>query len=120
MKKFIAVLSLLLCVCLCFGAACAESTDADLKAARAYLRTMYKGATESTPADYEVVGVVNIGGVEFPITWTTDNEAVKVVPGENKMVTIDVDEKNPEEVPYVLTATLTNAARRIRVGFLPA
>lgn len=49
MKKFIAVLSLLLCVCLCFGAACAESTDADLKAARAYLRTMYKGATESTP-----------------------------------------------------------------------
>lgn len=64
--------------------------------------------------------MVNIGGVEFPITWTTDNEAVKVVPGENKMVTIDVDEKNPEEVPYVLTATLTNAARRIRVGFLPA
>ncbi len=110
MKKFIAVLSLLLCVCLCASAACAESTDADLKAARAYLRTMYKGATESTPVDYEVVGVINIGGVEFPITWTTDTDAVKVIPGENKMVTIDVDEKNPEEVPYVLTATLANAA----------
>ena len=110
MKKFIAVLSLLLCVCLCFSAACAESTDADLKAAKAYLRTMYKSATETTPADYEVVGVLNIGGVEFPVEWTTDNDTVKVVPGENKMVTIDVDEKNPEEVTYVLTGTIKNAA----------
>lgn len=118
MKKFIAVLSLLLCVCLCVTAACAESTDADLKAARAYLRTMYRSATETTPVDYEVVGVVNIGGVEFPITWTTDNEAVKVVPGDNKMVTIDVDEKNPEEVAYVLTATIANAAgETVEVSF---
>ena len=84
-----------------------EEKDTALLAARSYLRTMYKGATETTPVDYTVVGVVNIGGVEYPIQWTADSETVKIIPGEDKMVTIDVDEKNPEEVTYVLTATLT-------------
>ena len=61
-------------------------------------------------SDYEVVGVINIGGIEFPITWTADSDTIKIVPQDNKMVTIDVDEKNPEEVTYTLTATLSNAA----------
>ena len=81
--------------------------DTELAAARSYLRTMYKSATETTPVDYTVVGVINIGGEEYPIQWTADSETVKIIPGDDKMVTIDVDEKNPEEVQYVLTATLT-------------
>ena len=56
------------------------------------------------------LGVINIGGIEFPITWTADSDTIKIVPQDNKMVTIDVDEKNPEEVTYTLTATLSNAA----------
>ena len=83
-----------------------EDTVSDLVNAKNYLYTMYKDQTEATPVDYTVVGVVNIGGVLFPIEWTVDNDTVKIVPGDDKMVTIDVDDKNPEEVTYVLTATL--------------
>ena len=83
-----------------------EETVSDLVNAKNYLFTMYKDQTEATPVDYTVVGVVNIGGVLFPIEWTVDNDTVKIVPGDDKMVTIDVDDKNPEEVTYVLTATL--------------
>ena len=84
----------------------AADTVSDLVNAKNYLFTMYKDQTEATPVDYTVVGVVNIGGTLFPVEWTTDNDTVKIVPGDNKMVTIDVDDKNPEEVTYVLTATL--------------
>ena len=83
-----------------------EETVSDLVNAKNYLFTMYKDQTVSTPVDYTVVGVVNIGGVLFPIEWTVDNDTVKIIPGDDKMVTIDVDDKNPEEVTYVLTATL--------------
>ena len=121
MKKFIAlILALALCVSM-FAIAGAEATptdveysnDPDLKAARSYLFMMYKNSPETTMTDYTVVGVVNIGGVEYPIEWTADSETVKIVYGEDKMVTIDVDEQNPEEVTYVLTATLKNAAGEI-------
>ena len=84
----------------------AVDTVSDLVNAKNYLFTMYKDQTEATPVDYTVVGVVNIGGTLFPIEWTVDNDSVKIIPGDNKMVTIDIDDKNPEEVTYVLTATL--------------
>ena len=84
----------------------AVDTVSDLVNAKNYLFTMYKDQTEATPVDYTVVGVVNIGGVLFNIDWTVDQDSVKIVPGDNKMVTIDIDDKNPEEVTYVLTATL--------------
>ena len=103
MKKFLAMLMLL---AMCFScAAMAETTDEDLAAAKTYLFMMYKDLPETTMSDYEVVG-----GIEFPITWTADSDTIKIVPQDNKMVTIDVDEKNPEEVTYTLTATLSNAA----------
>lgn len=85
-------------------------TVSDLVNAKNYLFTMYKDQTEATPVDYTVVGVVNIGGVMFNIDWTVDNDSVKIVPGDSKMVTIDVDDHNPEEVTYVLTATLKDDA----------
>jgi len=112
MKKLVSILSILLVVALAMTGAMAEAPEKDegLAAARAYLRTMYKNATETTPVDYTVVGVINIDDVEYPIQWTADSETVKIIPGEDKMVTIDVDEKNPEEVTYVLTATLTGTS----------
>jgi len=68
MKKFLAMLMLL---AMCFScAAMAETTDEDLAAAKTYLFMMYKDLPETTMSDYEVVGVINIGGIEFPITWT--------------------------------------------------
>ena len=132
MKKFIAlILALALCMSM-FAIAGAEATptdatptdvavepvveysdDPDLKAARSYLFMMYKNSPETTLTDYTVVGVVNIGGVEYPIEWTADSDTVKIVYGEDKMVTVDVDEKNPEEVSYKLTATIKNAEGEI-------
>ena len=109
MKKLIALVMLLaLCCTACF--AIAETTDADLASARSYLRMMYKNSPETTMTDYDVVGVLNIGGLEFPVTWTTDSDTIKIIVNDNKTVTIDVDEKNPQELAYVLTGTIANAA----------
>ena len=109
MKKLIALVTLLaLCCTACF--AFAETADADLLAARSYLRMMYKNSPETTMTDYDVVGVLNIGGVEYPVEWSADSATVNFIVNENKTVTVDVDEKNPEEVFYVLTGTIANAA----------
>ena len=107
MKKLIALITLLaLCCTACVAFA---DADADLAAARSYLRMMYKNSPTTTMVDYEVVGVLNIGGVEYPIEWTTDSDTIKIIVNDNKTVTIDVDEKNPQEVAYVLTGTIIGA-----------
>ena len=63
MKKFLAILMLL---AMCFScAAMAETTDEDLAAAKTYLFMMYKDLPETTMSDYEVVGVINIGGIDY-------------------------------------------------------
>lgn len=106
MKKLLSlILALALCASL-FGVLAEESSP--LSDARSYLYMMYKSKPETTPTDYSVVGVLNIDGVEYPIVWTADSETVKIIPQDNKMVTIDVDEQNPEEITYVLTATITD------------
>jgi len=109
MKKFISILAVLLVLMLSVGAV-AETAQVDpaLKAARSYLNVMYKNSPETTMTDYTVVSKVLIGDVAFPIEWTADSDTIKIIPGE--LTTIDVDEKNPEEVNYVLTATMKNEA----------
>ncbi len=110
MKKLIALLALLaLCCTACIGFA-EEIADADLLAARSYLRMMYKNAPETTMVDYDVVGVLNIGGVEYPVTWTADSDTISFIVNDNKTVTVNIDERNPEELFYVLTGTISNAA----------
>ena len=111
MKKFTSILAVLLVLAISMAApAMAQSvpTDANLKAARSYLNVMYKNSPETTMTDYTVVSKVVIGDVAFPIEWTADSDTIKIIPGD--FTTIDVDEKNPEEVNYVLTATMKNEA----------
>ncbi|MBR5546959.1 MAG: hypothetical protein IKU70_08250 [Clostridia bacterium] len=109
MKKLTSILAMLLVLAISMVPALAEApADAALKSARAYLNTMYKKAPETTLTDYQVVSKVIIGDVEFPIEWTADSDTIKIIPGD--LTTIDVDEKNPEEVNYILTATMKNAA----------
>ena len=112
MNKFLALMISMMCVLglvACGGSADAEvETKSDLVAAKEYLYTMYKDGNPVTPTDYTVVGVVNIGGVAFDVEWTADSDTVKFAAAD-KMVTVDVDEMNPEEVVYNLTATLTDA-----------
>ena len=111
MKKFISLMISMMCVLslvACGGTAAETETTSDLVTAKDYLHAMYKDGNPVTPTDYTVVGVVNIGGVEFKVTWTADSDTVKFTEAD-KMVTVDVDEKNPEEVVYNLTATLSDA-----------
>ncbi len=121
MKKIIALV-LMLTLCVSALAACGkepapatEATQApteateganDLAAAKEYLFTMYRNAPATRVEDYEVVGAVVVDGVTYAIEWTADSDTVNIVPGENKMVLIDIDEKNREEVEFTLTATL--------------
>lgn len=129
MKKM-SVWALLLAMCVSMLAGCSneetkepatESTpssvvesveeESGLKDAVAYVKTIYKKEEgKVTAKDYQLVGAVPVGAKTFEITWSVDvaEDVVSVVRGEDGMVTIDVNEENPEEVAYVLTATLTD------------
>ena len=87
----------------------APDTKDGLSSARDYLYTMYKDANPVTPADFIRVAVVRIDGVTYEVKWSADSDTINFVYGEDKMVTVDVDEMNPEEVNYTLTATLSDA-----------
>ena len=137
MKRLIAI-ALLLAMMLTLFAGCnssapqeteapaTEAVDtAALEAAAEYLKTIYKEVEESTPIDFQRVAAVRVGLESFDITWSTNvaEDLVKIVEG-NGMVTIDVNEENPEDVPYVLTATISDAAGNTKElswnHFLPA
>lgn len=129
MKK-LSVWALLLAMCVTMLAGCSnnetkeptpESTpdsvvesveeESGLEDAVAYVKTIYKKEEgKVTAKDYTLVGAVPVGSKTFEITWTTNlgEDLIKVVRGEDGMVTIDVNEEAPEEVAYVLTASLTD------------
>ncbi len=114
MKKFIAIL-LMLVLCLTVFAACKkEDNGADLKAAKEYLYSMYKDAPAQTGANFERPLIVRGGDTTFDIVWTVeivsgDADGVKVVPGDNKMATIEVAAEPAEDIVYKLTATIKGA-----------
>ena len=88
-----------------------EVEESGLKDAVAYVKTIYKKEEgKITAKDYTLVGSVPVGAKTFEITWTTNvsEDLVSVVRGEDGMVTINVNEEAPEEVAYVLTASLTD------------
>ena len=123
MKK-LTVWALLLALTVAMFAGCsnepaettAPATEAPTEAvsgladAVAYVKTIYKNAADITSKDYEVISVVPMGTEKYEITWSVDvaEDVVAVVAGENGMTLIDVNENSTEEVPYVLTATLTD------------
>ncbi len=90
------------------------ATDSGLQKAREYLRTLYIDAVTGTKdIAADITGLptsLTISGTTYTITWTVNTEDVKVVNGENNTVTVDVDEKSPKDVPFVLTATIATAA----------
>ena len=93
--------------------AAAPATEAvsGLEDAIDYIKTIYKKTEGTVTAkDYEVVGVVPVGTEKYDVTWTVDvaEDVVAIVPNDNGMVTVDVNENSSQEVAYVLTATLTD------------
>jgi len=79
--------------------------------AEEYLRTIYKDVKKETPRDFERIGAVPIGKFKFEVTWTVNvsEEYVKIVVGEDGIVTIDVNEACGQEVPYELKATIKDS-----------
>ena len=90
-----------------------DNTQA-LENAAAYIKLMYKKSAVKTPADYQVVGFAVVDGVSYQIQWTVEitsgaEDAVVVGElGEDKMVTIDVNEACAEDSEYTLTATIAD------------
>ena len=115
MKK---LLALMLAIVLVFSAfaACDTKTPGgtdkdnavvyDLDSATAYVEALYKEDLATTAVDFTVVPQVMVGGVTYQVSWSVDTDKVTVTVADGK-VTVDVDEKSPEEVKYKLTATVT-------------
>ena len=128
MKRVIAW-SLILILCLGLFAGCKKNKEttpennsgvnvvdtADLEAALEYVKTVYRKVSETTPQDFKRIGVVPVNGVDFEVVWTVnvDEDVVKVVKGDDGMVTIDVNEKIQQETPYVLTATISDGTKSV-------
>ena len=114
MKKVLSLILLVAMVVGCF-AGCTNNTTAQedpaLAAAAEYLYAMYKDNKTVTGDDYTVVSQVQIDGVVYPITWTSDaaEANVKIIAGSNNMTTVEINGA-AEEITYTLTATLKNAA----------
>ena len=116
MKKLFALL-VALCMVLSLCPALAEETQA-LKDARSYINLMYKNKPASTPKDYELIGSVPGDSEVFTVEWTADSDTIAIVRQESGLVKIDVDEDNPKEVAYKLTATILDAAgNSIQISF---
>ena len=106
MKK---TMALLLALCLLLSVGTAFADESGLKDARSYINLMYKNKPASTPKDYTLVGSVPSDDEPYTVEWTTDSDTITVTRLEDGMVQIDVDEDNPKEVAYTLTATIKDA-----------
>ena len=110
MKKILALIMALV-ICVSTLASCGNKTNEALDSAIDYIFQMYKDDAESTPKDYDVIAKVPVGNDEYyDVTWTVDVEEGVTVKESSKegFVTIDVNETTPTEIPYVLTATVTD------------
>ncbi len=115
MKKFIALLlALTLCMGLfagCDGTEDPTPTESGLAEAKEYLYAMYKDENGTqVRKDFKRVAVVMVDSVSYTVTWTVDSSEVTISSPENSMVTIDINEEPAEDVTFVLTATVTDAA----------
>ena len=120
MKKIIAML-LLLTMALGLFAGCnnAEANNPNasgLADAKAYLQAMYKeNSGTAYTRDFNVVSVVAIDGVSYPVTWSIevtagDATAVSVADNGDKTATVSILNSKPtEEVQYNLVGTVSDA-----------
>ena len=70
-----------------------------------YIYNMYKDM-EVTATDYELTAKTNIGGVSYDVTWSVNTNKVKITRKDENTYLVDLNERSPEDVPYVLTATI--------------
>ncbi len=82
-----------------------------LSGAIEYLHQLYKDPA-TTGGNYDLMTQVVVGDETFTITWTVSSSELSVVPTEGKEnhVTVVVPGEPTADIPYVLTATVANAA----------
>ena len=81
-----------------------------LESASSIIFDLYKDKAKETSATYTLVSVVTVDGVAYPVTWTSDNEAIKITANEDpNLVNIVIPELGDAEIAYKLTATITDA-----------
>ena len=106
MKKIISI-ALLIALCLSLFAGCGKKDDG-LDKAKKYLDAYFQSESTETSADYTLIGVVMIDNVSYNIDWTCDFDQV-VITRQDKMVFVDIPACGTEEVPYILTATISDS-----------
>ncbi|MBR4016186.1 MAG: hypothetical protein IKK11_00025, partial [Oscillospiraceae bacterium] len=86
------------------------AVKSELEAALEYIKTVYRKPSEKTPKDFQRIGNVPVNGKNYEVVWTVNvgEDIIKIVKGDNGMVTIDVKEDVEAEVKYVLTATISD------------
>ncbi len=111
MKKFLALVMAMI-LCLSMLTACDTPKDEEdvvyaVAEAAAYLNSLYKDKAAETPVDYDVVAKVVLDQVTYTVTWSVNNDQIKIVESsKNGFYTVDVPDVTEEEIPYVLTATI--------------
>lgn len=121
MKNKIVSILLLLCLVL---TGCSNNTPAGTTAPETpdhtavaidYLKSFYMNeAGTETAVDFTRFGIVRLDEEVFTVTWSASlgDDLIKIVPGDNGIVTIDINEECEADTPYTLTATVTDAAGR--------
>ena len=108
MKKLFSYI-LLLAMVLSLFAGCTQTETPDLTGldkAKTYLFNLYKDAGETTVANFDVVGVVNVQGYgTYNVTWSSDSDAITFTPN-GKFVTVGIPASPENEIIYKLIATL--------------
>ena len=110
MKRILSIM-LVFVLCLSVLVSCGEpKVNAGLESAKENLDVLYKSKLGETPADYELVAQVMIDGVVYPVEWSVNVTAGVVVIKEEGKYVVDVDNKAVADIPYTLTAKITDTA----------
>lgn len=86
----------------------APAEESGLDAAAEYVRQLYKDMT-ATGADYTVISSVKVGGVTYSVTWAVSVDSITLTATDDGKILVDLPDDGEEEIPYVLTATVSDA-----------
>ncbi len=107
MKKFFAILMVLV-LCLAVFAACKkEEVVYDLASAKALVHDDMKDRNEEQGADFEVFTSVMVANVKYEVEWKVNPaEAATVKKLDGNKTLIDINEKTAEAYEFTLTGTV--------------
>ena len=88
----------------------------NVDAAAEYIYNLYKNKSV-TATDFEVTAVASIAGVRHTVEWSVDTDKVSIKVKDANTFIVDVDEESPEELAYVLTATVKGGDKTATKSF---